>query len=34
MPHLESVTVHVKDIERDRGYFTTAERKKKRQQDS
>lgn len=27
---LASVTVHVKDIDRDRGYSTTAERKKKR----
>ena len=34
LPDLESVTVHVKDIERDRGYSTTAERKKKREQDS
>ncbi len=29
---LASVTVHVKDIDRDRGYSTTAERKKKRNQ--
>jgi 5-carboxymethyl-2-hydroxymuconate isomerase len=29
---LASVTVHVKDIDRDRGYSTTAERKKKREQ--
>jgi|SRR6185312_1468803 len=28
---LASVTVHVKDIDRDRGYSTTAERKKKRE---
>jgi 5-carboxymethyl-2-hydroxymuconate isomerase len=27
-----SVTVHIKDIDRDRGYSTTAERKKKREQ--
>jgi 5-carboxymethyl-2-hydroxymuconate isomerase len=27
---LASVTVHVKDIDRDRGYSTTAERRKKR----
>jgi hypothetical protein len=31
LPHLESVTVHVKDIDRDRGYSTTAERRKKRE---
>jgi 5-carboxymethyl-2-hydroxymuconate isomerase len=29
---LASVTAHVKDIDRDRGYSTTAERKKKREQ--
>jgi 5-carboxymethyl-2-hydroxymuconate isomerase len=29
---LASVTVHVMDIDRDRGYTTTAERKKKREQ--
>jgi hypothetical protein len=29
---LASVTVHVEDIDRDRGYSTTAERKKKREQ--
>lgn len=29
---LASVTVHVQDIDRDRGYSTTAERKKKREQ--
>jgi 5-carboxymethyl-2-hydroxymuconate isomerase len=29
---LASVTVHVKDIDRDRGYSTTAERRKKRGQ--
>ncbi len=34
LPDLASVTVHVKDIDRDRGYSTTAERKKKREQDS
>jgi hypothetical protein len=30
LPGLASVTVHVQDIDRDRGYTTTAERKKKR----
>jgi hypothetical protein len=30
IPELASVTVHVQDIDRDRGYTTTAERKKKR----
>jgi hypothetical protein len=30
VPNLASVTVHVQDIDRDRGYSTTAERKKKR----
>jgi len=30
LPELASVTVHVQDIDRDRGYSTTAERKKKR----
>jgi len=30
MPGLASVTVHVQDIDRDRGYSTTAERKKMR----
>jgi 5-carboxymethyl-2-hydroxymuconate isomerase len=30
---LASVTVHVKDIDRDRGYSTTAERKKRRDAD-
>jgi hypothetical protein len=30
LPGLASVTVHVQDIDRDRGYSTTAERKKKR----
>jgi hypothetical protein len=30
LPGLASVTVHVKDIDRDRGYSTTAERKKRR----
>jgi 5-carboxymethyl-2-hydroxymuconate isomerase len=29
---IASVTVHIKDIDRDRGYSTTAERKKKREQ--
>lgn len=29
---LASLTVHVQDIDRDRGYSTTAERKKKREQ--
>jgi len=29
LPGLASVTVHVQDIDRDRGYSTTAERKKK-----
>jgi hypothetical protein len=32
LPGLASVTVQVKDIDRDRGYTTTAERKKKREQ--
>ena len=32
LPGLASVTVHVQDIDRDRGYTTTAERKKKREQ--
>ena len=32
LPGLESVTVHVQDIDRDRGYTTTASRKKKRDQ--
>ena len=31
LPGLGSVTVHVQDINRDRGYSTTAERKKKRE---
>ncbi len=30
LPALASVTVHVQDIDRDRGYSTTAERKNKR----
>jgi hypothetical protein len=30
LPGLVSVTVHVQDIDRDRGYSTTAERRKKR----
>jgi hypothetical protein len=30
IPELASVTVHVQDIDRERGYTTTAERKKKR----
>ena len=30
LPGLASVTVHVQDIDRDRGYSTTAERKKRR----
>ncbi len=30
LPELASVTVHVQDIDRDRGYSTTAERKKQR----
>ena len=33
-PLLGSVTAHVQDIDRDRGYSTTAERKKKREQES
>jgi hypothetical protein len=33
IPNLASVTAHVKDIDRDRGYSTTAERKKKREQE-
>ena len=32
VPGLASVTMHVKDIDRDRGYSTTAERRKKREQ--
>jgi hypothetical protein len=32
LPGLASVTVHVQDIDRDRGYSTTAERKKRRSQ--
>ena len=32
LPGLTSVTVHVQDIDRDRGYSTTAERKKARAQ--
>ena len=32
LPGLGSVTVHVQDIDRDRGYTTTASRKKKRAQ--
>ncbi len=32
LPGLASVTVHVQDIDRDRGYSTSAERKKRRQQ--
>jgi hypothetical protein len=32
LPGLASVTVHVQDIDRDRGYSTTAERKKRRQE--
>lgn len=32
LPGLASVTAHVQDIDRDRGYSTTAERKKKRAQ--
>jgi hypothetical protein len=31
LPNLASVTAHVKDIDRERGYSTTAERKKKRE---
>ncbi|HVZ21664.1 MAG TPA: hypothetical protein VG871_11405 [Vicinamibacterales bacterium] len=31
LPGLTSVTVHVQDIDRDRGYSTTAERKTRRQ---
>jgi hypothetical protein len=31
LPGLASVTVHVQDIDRDRGYSTTAERRKQRQ---
>jgi len=31
LPAVASVTVHVQDIDRDRGYSTTAERKKKRE---
>jgi hypothetical protein len=30
VPNLASVTVHIKDIDRDRGYSTTPERRKKR----
>lgn len=33
LPGLGSLTVHVQDIDRDRGYSTTAERKKKREQE-
>jgi len=33
LPGLASLTVHVQDIDRDRGYSTTAERKKKREQE-
>ena len=32
LPGLASLTVHIQDIDRDRGYSTTAERKKKREQ--
>jgi 5-carboxymethyl-2-hydroxymuconate isomerase len=32
LPELNSVTVHVQDIDRDRGYSTTAEREKARKQ--
>ncbi len=32
LPALESATVHVVDIDRERGYSTTAERKKKREE--
>ena len=32
LPGLGSLTVHVQDIDRDRGYSTTAERRKKREQ--
>ena len=32
LPGLGSLTVHVQDIDRDRGYSTTAERRKKRGQ--
>lgn len=31
LPPIASVTVHVQDIDRDRGYSTTAERKKRRE---
>src|SRR5262249_50059701 len=31
LPGVASVTVHVQDIDRDRGYTTTSERKKKRE---
>lgn len=34
LPNLESVTVHVQDIDRDRGYSTTAERRKIRERQS
>jgi hypothetical protein len=34
LPRLDSVTVHVQDIDRGRGYSTTAERKKKRGADA
>lgn len=34
LPGLTSVTVHVQDIDRDRGYSTTAERKKARSRQS
>ncbi len=33
LPALDSVTVHVVDIDRDRGYSTTAERKKRRREE-
>lgn len=32
LPGLASLTVHVQDIDRERGYSTTAERKKRREQ--
>ena len=32
LPSLESVTIHVVDIDRDRGYSTTAERKRRREE--
>lgn len=34
LPGLASLTVHVQDIDRERGYSTTAERKKRREQGS